>query len=114
MKKILIIEDRPEIQELISITIQPVGASIHQAFSGEQGLAMAKELEPDLVLLDVMMPTSSYSGLDVCKILRSSPQTENSAILILSAKSQATDVAAALEAGADTFMSKPFSPTKLL
>jgi len=114
MKKILIVEDHADIRRLIRMTLEFEDYDIQEAPNGEIALALARELQPDLVLLDVMMP-GAISGLDVCRRLREDAVSgADLRIIMLSARGQASDREAGLQAGADTYLVKPFSPLQLI
>ena len=104
---ILIIEDEPDINELLSISLIENDYTVSKAFDGEKGLKIARELAPDLILLDLMLP--GISGLDVCKLLKSEQETSFIKIIILTALSQEHDIVKGLELGADDYITKPFS-----
>ena len=104
---ILIIEDEPDINELLSISLLENNYTVSKAFDGEKGLNIAKELSPDLILLDLMLP--GISGLDVCKLLKSEQETSFIKIIILTALSQEHDIVKGRELGADDYITKPFS-----
>ena len=104
---ILIIEDEPDINELLSISLIENDYTVSKAFYGEKGLKIARELAPDLILLDLMLP--GISGLDVCKLLKSEQETSIIKIIILTALSQEHDIVKGLELGADDYITKPFS-----
>ena len=106
-KHILIIEDEPDINELLSISLMKNDYFVSKAFHGEKGLKIARELSPDLILLDLMLP--GISGLDVCKLLKSEEETSFIKIIILTALSQEHDIVKGLELGADDYITKPFS-----
>jgi DNA-binding response OmpR family regulator len=109
--KILIIEDEPDISEMIEYNLQENGFDTDQAFNGADGLDKVLKFKPDLILLDIMLP--ELDGFEVCKRLRAMPQTCDIPIIILSAKSQETDKVVGLELGADDYVTKPFSPREL-
>ena len=104
---ILIIEDEPDINELLTISLLENNYTVSKAFDGEKGLNIARELSPDLILLDLMLP--GISGLDVCKLLKSEQETSFIKIIILTALSQEHDIVKGLELGADDYITKPFS-----
>lgn len=114
MKKILIVDDQLEVRELVEVTLRIGDYEILQAENGEQALALARSQKPDLILLDVMMPGSDMDGIEVCRQLKGNPETARIQVVMLTAKSQETDVNAAKEAGADEYFSKPFSPLELM
>ena len=104
---ILIIEDEPDINEILSISLIENDYAVSKVFDGEKGLKIARELTPDLILLDLMLP--GISGLDVCKLLKSEQETSHIKIIILTALSQEHDIVKGLELGADDYITKPFS-----
>ena len=113
MKRILIVEDQPDIRELIQMSLESGEFEIHEAENGDMALQMAAQLSPDLMLLDVMMP-GSLDGLAVCQRIKTDPARKRTRIVMLSARSQAADRQAGLKAGADDYLVKPFSPRQLL
>ncbi len=113
MKRVLIIEDQPEIRDLIRMTLEMEALDIHEAHDGVSGIQQAQRLQPHLVLLDVMLPGST-DGFAVCEQLRADPRFEDTRIVLLTARAQADDRARGLKAGADEYMVKPFSPRHLL
>lgn len=114
MKKILIVDDHADIRRLIRMTLEFEDYAISEAPDGETALSMACALQPDLVLLDVMMP-GAVNGLEVCRRLRSDAEDcGDPHIIMLSARGQAADREAGLGAGADTYLVKPFSPLQLI
>jgi DNA-binding response OmpR family regulator len=113
MHQILIVEDHADIRRLIRMTLEFEPVVIHEAADAEQGLAAARALRPDLVLLDVMMPGRA-SGLDLCRALRADPALAAVPVVMLSACGTASDRQAGLDAGATAYLVKPFSPMQLL
>ncbi len=109
---VLVVDDDPVIQKLLQVNFEMEGYDVVVAGDGEEGLALAREEQPDLVLLDVMMP--KMNGLDVAVALRSDELTEAIPIIMLSAKAQASDVQAGLDMGVDDYVTKPFDPLELL
>ena len=108
--KILIVEDEPSISEAVEAYIKRAGYVTLTAFDGQEALKLWQEQQPDLIVLDLMLP--KLSGVDVCKIIRA----ENSQvpIIMLTAKSSDADVVNGLDSGANDYMSKPFSMRVLL
>jgi two-component system phosphate regulon response regulator PhoB len=86
---------------------------LHEADNGDNGLLMAQRVQPDLMLLDVMMP-GSLDGLQVCQKLKTDPRYENIRIVLLTARGQKSDIEAGERAGANAYLTKPFSPLELL
>jgi DNA-binding response OmpR family regulator len=111
MPQILIVEDDPDIRELIAFKLTLEGHEVHVEADGEAGLAAARELMPDLIVLDWMMP--KLTGLEVCQALRADPATASLPIILLSAKAQEADIQRGFAACADDYISKPFSPPEL-
>lgn len=109
MKKILIIEDDPEIVKLLEIHLSDTVYTTENAMDGEIGLNMAMENNYDLILLDLTLPT--MDGVDVCRQLRTK---KNTPVIMLTAKSEEIDRVLGLEIGADDYMTKPFSIRELL
>ncbi|MBN3039849.1 MAG: response regulator [Candidatus Omnitrophica bacterium] len=111
-ERVLIIEDDPDIVEMISYNLQKEGYKIISALNGEDGLYLARRQRPDLIILDIMLP--ERDGFDICKTLRNQEATSQIPIIILSARSQEADKIVGLELGADDYVTKPFSPRELL
>lgn len=109
---ILSIEDQPDIRRLIRMTLEFKGYAVLEAGHGEEGLRMAREKQPDLILLDVMMP--GISGLDVSRTLASDPRVQRIPVVMLSALGASTDIEAGLTTGVRAYLVKPFSPWELL
>jgi len=108
---ILIADDEPNQLELMAYNLKKADFVIHQAENGEEALEKVEELNPDLVILDWMMP--NMSGIEVCRILRSKVETKKIPIIILSARSEDVDKSLGLDTGADDYISKPFDPDEL-
>jgi len=111
-EKILVVEDEENIQELIRYNLSKEGYQVSCALSGEKGLEAARTENPDLVLLDLMLP--GLDGLDVCKELKRDPATQGIAVIMVTAKGDETDIVTGLELGADDYVVKPFSPRELI
>ncbi|MBV8122932.1 MAG: response regulator transcription factor [Burkholderiaceae bacterium] len=111
--KILIIEDQADIRRLIRWALEDSGVVVHEVANGVMGLQVAKVLKPDLILLDVMMP-GGLNGLEVCTEIKKDAGLQNTLVVMLTAKASSKDHEAALMAGADAFLPKPFSPAKLV
>ena len=108
---VLVVDDDPVIQTLLQVNFEMEGYHVITAGDGEEGLARARADQPDIVLLDVMMP--KMDGLQVATALRVDPETRAIPILLLSAKAQAADVQAGKDV-ADDYITKPFDPLELL
>ena len=113
MSRILIIEDQSDIRRLIRMTLEFENHEIHEATHGQEGLAMAATLRPDLILCDVMMP-GGLDGLQVCTRLKADPALAGVPVWLLTARAQAKDRDAGEKAGADGYLVKPFSPLELI
>lgn len=111
-EKILVVEDEENIQELIRYNLAKEGYRVSCVLNGEKGLEAARTENPDLVLLDLMLP--GLDGLDVCKELKRDPATQDIAVIMVTAKGDETDIVMGLELGADDYVTKPFSPKILL
>ncbi|MGB5106985.1 MAG: response regulator transcription factor [Candidatus Zixiibacteriota bacterium] len=109
---ILVIEDEEDILELISYNLGKEGYRVSGVTSGEDGLKSARNNIPGLIVLDIMLP--GLDGLEVCKILKSDGKTQHIPIIMLTAKSEESDVITGLEVGADDYVTKPFSPKILI
>jgi two-component system, OmpR family, phosphate regulon response regulator PhoB len=113
MKKILIVDDREEIRELVEITLKSKDYQIFKAKSGEEALDIARAEIPDLILMDIMMP-GGMDGLEATRAVRSFPETRNCPVIILTGRGEDCDRTEGLEAGATDYFAKPFSPLKLI
>ena len=107
MKKILIVDDQPEVSRLLEIVLRREGRQLLFAANGEEGLALATRELPDLVLLDLMMP-GDLDGYAVTRHLRQDPATAGALIVVMTAKVREQDRQEALAAGADDYIAKPF------
>jgi len=114
MKKILIVDDQPDIRELIEVTLDMGSYELLLAGSGPEALKMVNENIPDLILLDVMMAEGDIDGFAVCKEIKSSPKTKHIIVIMVTAKGQNEDKEEGLKAGADGYFVKPFSPLDLI
>ena len=110
--RVLIVEDEPDIRELVVHHLKREGYQVSVAASGEEALRQVQASPPDLVLLDLMMP--AMNGLEVCRRLRKDPVTASLPIVMLTAKGDEIDRVLGLEIGADDYVVKPFSPKELL
>lgn len=112
MTTILVADDEVPIVELVRFTLEDDHVRVVGAFDGVTALELASAMRPELALLDVKMP--HLSGLEVCRRLRQAPECAHMRIVMLSAAAQAEDRARGLAAGADEYLTKPFSPLALL
>jgi two-component system phosphate regulon response regulator PhoB len=110
--KILVVDDEPDALELIGFNLKSAGFDVLTADDGEAALQLARTHQPDLVLLDLMLP--EVDGLEVCKILRRDPATSAVPIIMVTAKAAEMDRVLGLELGADDYVTKPFSPRELV
>ena len=113
MKKILIVEDAPEIRKLVRLTLGRPDRSITEAVDGASGWQAALRLQPDIVLLDIMMP-GDPDGLQLCQRIKSDPQTCHAKVVLVSARGHRNDMVIGRQAGADDYLLKPFSPLRLV
>jgi phosphate regulon transcriptional regulator PhoB len=111
-EKILIVEDEKDIVKMLEYNLQKEGFKTLSARDGEDALDTANKEQPDLVILDLMLP--GMDGLEVCKALKSGAKTARIPIIMLTAKAQESDKVIGLELGADDYMIKPFSPRELV
>ncbi len=109
---VLVVEDDPTILQLLEVNFEMEGYIVLRAEDGEQGLAVARESRPDVIVSDVMMP--KMSGLELAQALKTSADTKGIPVILLSAKAQGADVRMGLEAGADDYVTKPFEPLDLI
>ena len=112
MSDILIIDDEKDIVEAIEYNLRKEGFATHKSFDGLNGLRLAKEISPDLIILDLMLP--GMNGIELCKALKKNEPTSKIPIIMLTAKKQEVDKVIGLEVGADDYMVKPFSMRELV
>ncbi len=111
-QKIVIIEDEPDILEVLSYNLKREGYGVFTALSGHAGLALIEKEKPELVLLDLMLP--GMDGIELCRKLKNDPRTRNILIIMVTAKGEESDVVLGLGVGADDYVAKPFSPKELV
>lgn len=109
---ILIADDDADVASAIEINLQLEGYDVRVANDGQEALELARKLQPDLVILDVVMP--HRDGFEVCRALRADPRTLNAAVILLTAKTMSRDKLEGFSAGADDFIIKPFEPAELV
>ncbi|MFK5292648.1 response regulator, partial [Lactococcus lactis] len=109
MKKILVVDDEKPISDIVKFNLTKEGFEVFTAFDGEEALEAFKEVQPDLILLDLMLP--KLDGLDVAREIR---KTSDTPIIMVSAKDSEFDKVIGLELGADDYVTKPFSNRELL
>lgn len=112
MATILVVDDEEPIQELLRFNLEKEGYLVRVAKDGQEALQHVKNDQPDLIVLDLMLP--GMDGLEVCRKLRANPKFQQIPIIMLTAKGEEFDKVLGLELGADDYMTKPFSPRELL
>ncbi|NPV58539.1 MAG: response regulator [Actinobacteria bacterium] len=110
--KVLVIDDERNILDIIRFNLEVEGYEVITSRDGEEALRMVRELKPDLILCDIMMP--EVDGLEVCRRLKADGRTNQIPVVMLSARTQAQDKVASIEAGADDFITKPFDFSDLV
>jgi two-component system phosphate regulon response regulator PhoB len=111
-ERILVVDDEEDLLELVNYNLSREGYRVETVATGEAALAAARRHLPDLIVLDLLLP--NVDGLEVCRLLKSDPQTKAIPVIMLTAKSEESDMVTGLELGADDYMTKPFSPRVLL
>ena len=109
---VLVVEDEAAQREVLAYNLEAEGFRVQQADNGEEALLIVSEETPDLIVLDWMLP--NVSGIEVCRRLKSRAETRNVPIIMLSARSEETDLVRGLETGADDYMVKPYSVAELM
>lgn len=110
--KIVVIEDEPDIVEVICYNLQREGYQVSSTTRGDEGLELVRNQSPALVILDLMLP--GMDGLSVCQQIKADPLTHSTPVIIISAKGEESDVVIGLGLGADDYIAKPFSPREML
>ena len=108
----LVVDDEPDIVELVSYNLKKEGFDVASAADGEEALSMIRRGNFDFLILDLMLP--GIQGMELCRILRNDPKTAHIPIIMLTAKGEEVDRILGLETGADDYMTKPFSPRELI
>jgi DNA-binding response OmpR family regulator len=111
MPKILIAEDEPDIRELVTFMLRFAGYEVLAASNGEDAVRTAAREIPDLVIMDVRMPR--MTGYDACRVMKANPDLRHVPVVFLSAKGQESEIQSGLDAGAEEYLLKPFSPAEL-
>ncbi len=111
-KKIVIIEDEPDILEVLSYNLKREGFLVLTAIDGDAGLALIKREKPDLILLDLMLP--GMDGVEICSNIKNDTELQNTLVIMVTAKGEESDIVLGLGVGADDYVSKPFSPKELI
>jgi DNA-binding response OmpR family regulator len=112
VSRVLIADDEPHIRRLVAFTLGNDGYEVIEATDGGEAVSLAASERPDLILLDVMMPV--MTGYDALRKLKADPATAAIPVVMLSAKSQKTEIAEGLESGAHEYICKPFTPRELV
>lgn len=112
MARILVVEDEADLQQVLDYNLRQAKHDVLQALRGQDGMRLAREHHPDLVLLDIMLP--DMPGTEVCKLLKADPQTRDIPVVMLTARGEEVDRVVGFELGADDYVVKPFSVRELL
>lgn len=110
--RILLVDDEPDVLDFLSFNLKKEGYEVFTASDGKSAIQAAKKVSPNLIILDVMMP--EMDGIEACKELRTLPETKNSLIVFLTARTEDYSQIAGLDAGADDYISKPLKPRVLI
>jgi len=111
-QKILIVDDEPDIRELIEYNLKKEGYQVYTASNGQEGVSEAKKVHPDLIILDIMMP--KMDGIEACRILRTMNEFKNTFMVFLTARSEEYSEIAGFNVGADDYIAKPIKPRALV
>lgn len=112
-QKLLIVDDHDELRTLIKMTLEFSDFELYEADNGTTALQMVNEVQPDVIILDIMMP-GNIDGIEVCRRIKNNVETSQIKVILLSAKGQKNDIKQGGDAGADAYFVKPFSPISLL
>ena len=112
MKKILLVDDEPDILKLVAARLRASGYDVVTAQDGQDGLRMAQQERPDLLILDLMLP--HLNGYEICTMLKQDPRYQGIPVILFSAKSQEKDKQLGKDCGADAYLTKPYRPEVLL
>ena len=110
--RVLLVDDEPDLVQMVAVRLTAVGYEVTKAYDGQEALAKVKEVHPDLIILDLMLP--KLDGYKVCRLLKFDERTRSIPILIFTARAQVEDVTLATECGADAYLTKPFEAKMLL
>jgi two-component system alkaline phosphatase synthesis response regulator PhoP len=111
-QKILIVDDEPDILELVEYNLKKEGYQVFTANNGQEGIALAKRVHPDLIVLDIMMP--KMDGIEACRLMRAIPEFKNTYMVFLTARSEEYSEIAGFNVGADDYIAKPIKPRALV
>jgi two-component system alkaline phosphatase synthesis response regulator PhoP len=112
MKKVLVVDDQPQIVRLIQLNLEKERFAVVTAGDGEEGLEKAFSERPDLVILDVIMPKKD--GFEVLRGIKNSPELQHTPVIMLTVKTQSADIVEGLREGAELYLPKPFHPKELV
>lgn len=112
-KRVLVVDDQPELRKLITMTLKMGDYEVQEAEDATQGLEKVNAFRPDILLLDVMMP-GEMDGYQLCELLKSNDKYKGLAVVLLTARGQASDLEEGDRVGADKYLVKPFSPLQLV
>ena len=112
-KRVLVVDDQPELRKLITMTLKMGDYEVQEAEDATQGLEKVNAFRPDILLLDVMMP-GEMDGYQLCQLLKSDDKYQGLAVVLLTARGQASDLEEGERVGADKYLVKPFSPLQLI
>jgi DNA-binding response OmpR family regulator len=112
MKKVLAVDDQPQIVRLIQVNLQKAAYEVIPAYDGDEALQKLREHQPDLVILDVIMP--KRDGFEVLRTIKSDPATAHIPVIMLTVKAQDADIFEGLKEGAELYLPKPFHPSELV
>jgi len=111
-QKILIVDDEPDILELVEYNLKKEGYTVYTASNGQEGISLAKKVHPDLIVLDIMMP--KMDGIEACRLMRAIPEFKNTFMVFLTARSEEYSEIAGFNVGADDYIAKPIKPRALI
>ena len=111
-QKILIVDDEPDILELVEYNLKKEGYQVYVASNGQDGINMAKKVHPDLIILDIMM--TKMDGIEACRLMRAIPEFKNTFMVFLTARSEEYSEIAGFNVGADDYIAKPIKPRALV
>ncbi|MFA5224456.1 MAG: response regulator [Candidatus Omnitrophota bacterium] len=110
--KILVIDDEPDLVEMVTLRLEANGYQVISAYDGQEGLAKARNENPDLIILDLMLP--KIDGYKVCRLLKFDEKYKKIPIILFTARAQESDIKVGEDVGADSYLTKPFEPDVLL
>ncbi|MCD6379348.1 response regulator [bacterium] len=111
-RKVLVVDDEENITQILEFSIAAEGYEVVTASNGEEAIEKARKEQPNLIILDIMMP--KVDGYEACRVIKSNPLTKKIPVILLTAKGREIDKRLGFEVGADDYIVKPFSPSKLI